>query len=335
MKSLFITKDGDYGVVGTVAGVWEVDSTPAGSVTLFSQDGTNASTSGAAGSATANFTGTYFTISSNTPDGIMSSMKIDRSSFSYVKKAYAAPVKAVKFLGNTVTGSTGTYGDLNLPSTISVGDTVGVTIIDETKMPYDNSREKTYSFAVVTGDLLTGVTSKNIIAKLVTLINADANAVVVATAYTDGTDNDGLYCIAATAGNDFAIANVDGVLKDSDRCEYHIINDVYAATVTGTVANVVGYGTYAQIIKLQKDYDTRDGNTHTQKLTNYMYDHTSNAVAGQLYTTYFCKFRPVLDSPADRDSNYTQSVVIAVDTTATDMITDLDTLLAAANDTIN
>ena len=334
MKSLFITKTGTYGVVGTVAGTWAVDSTPAGSVTLFSEDGTNASTSGASGSATANFTGTWFTIASNTPDGIMTSMKIDRSTFSYAKKVYTAPVKAQKYLGNTQTATSGTYGDLNLPSSISVGDIVGVTIIDKTKYAPNGSREKTYAFTVTTGDLLTGVTSANIIAKLVVLVNADANAVVVATAYTDATDNDGINFTAVTAGNDFAIANVDGVLKDSDICEFHIINNTYAATVTGTVANVVGYGTFDQILTLQKDYDTRDGNTHSQVLGSQMWSHTSNLVVGQTYTTYYIKFRPVLDSPADRDSNYTQSVVLAVDSSASAMIADLDTLLAAANNII-
>ena len=328
---MFVTKAVDYGVVGTVAGVWAASSIPVGSLSLFSANGANAG-AGAAGSVTANFNGTWFTISSMTADGVMSSIKIDKGSLSYYKKAYTAPVKAVKFLGsNVLNGTASEKGNLNLPSTLTAGEVVGVTVIDKTKQVNDISRSKTYSFITTTGDLLDGVTAKNIIAKLVVIINADANRVVDVAATQDGSSNyDGIKFTARTAGNDFAIARVDGVLKDANICEYNIVDDVYTTSVTNAVATNPGHGTYAQIVELMKEYDTRDGNTHTQKYSDYMWSHTNNLVAGQTYTTYHLHFTPAVDSPADRDNNHKLQVLIAVDSTATDMITDLDTLLAGA-----
>ena len=133
MKSLFVATAVNYGVIGTVGGVWEADSIPVGSLSIFAESGINGAT-GSAGSVTAVLNGTFVSINSMTADGNMQSIKMERKGFTYNKKVYVAPVKAVKFLGsNILTATTAEKGNLNLPSTLSVGDIVGVSLIDKSK----------------------------------------------------------------------------------------------------------------------------------------------------------------------------------------------------------
>jgi hypothetical protein len=323
MKDLFITKAGV--AYTTAAGLWAADTITVGGLGFFIEDGTLVA------SNASNIGTTPLTINMMRYGSVnKQSIQINRRNFTYTKTAYAAPVAAVKVLGNEVTGSTSTYGSLNLPSSISVGDIVGVNIIDTSKPAENTNRLKEYSFSVTTGDLLTGATAANIITKLVALINADTSAIVTAVAQTDGTNNDGIKFTSDTAGSDFNIGIVGGVLQNADRLEYKVINDTYSASITTTpVANVPGSGTAAQILQLEKDSSTRQGNTRTQLLSEYMWSQANETVATATYTQYFLRFNAVENDVVNSEKPYNQVIIIAVPSGEATLIGILDAILAA------
>ena len=351
-RDIFITKGTVlYGAgltatyaTGSVAagGFWESTSATIGSLAVFNTDQSvvgydNGDGTGAEGDViAADLTGTSIYIGAMGTNGLQRSTELSRKSFSYSKRIYAAPVAAIKVLGNETTGSTTTYGSLNLPSSISVGDTVGVTIVDRTKAFEDESRIINYSFAVVTGDILTLKTSKNIIYKLVALINGNSNSVATAVMSDDGTNADGIKFTADTAGADFDIVLMDGVLKDADILQYKDLNGTYTAGVATTVvANVVGHGTAAQALVAENDASVRRGNTgasHTTK--DSLYDPASMVVTGATYTVYSLHGMQATDNPIQRSENFEQLIQIFVpsaDIIATKHIYELDKILALVN----
>lgn len=341
MKDVFITVTGaTYPLTGTASstkcnGVWDSDSLPAGTLGIFNQDGSiiGDATDVNANVAAADLTGDNILIQGITSAGARTSINIARKGFEYNKVAYVAPVKAVKFLGSNVLAGTGSEkGNLNLPSSIAVGDVVGVTVIDKTKDSWEQGMEP-YDFIVTTGDLLTGTTAKNIIAKLIVLINADTNRVVDAVAVNDGAgNNDGIKFTGRTAGEDFGLARFDGVLKDADICEYKIVNDEYEATVANTVAIVTGNGTYALILKMLTNASVYGGNINSERIKDQMYTMVSNIVLAETYAVYYLSFTaPVTGTNAHQlqaNPKTLIAIVVPEGETATNELEDaLDAIL--------
>jgi hypothetical protein len=348
-RDIFITKGGVLYGAGLTAtyvtealaagGFWESTSATVGSLAVFNTDQSvigydTGSGAGALGDViAADLTGTSIYIGAMGINGLQRSTEISRKSFSYSKRVYAAPVEAIKCLGANATAA---HGSLNLPSAITVGDTVGVTILDNSKQFYDESRIINYSFAVVTGDLLTGVTAKNIIVKLVALINGNSNSIVTAVKLDDSSDADGIQFTADTAGSDFEIVLMDGVLKDADILQYKDLNGTYTVGLDNTVvANVVGEGTAAQALKAERDSSVRQGNTgasHTTK--DNLYTPSSNVAAAGTYTVYSLYGSQVTDNPIQRSDNFEQLIQIFVpsaETNANEVATVLDELLPFVN----
>ena len=329
MKDLFISKTAAvYPLSGTVAGIWEIDSIPTGGLAMFNQDGSIISDATSVFNiVAADITGDSVTISLTTADGTTkNSISIPRDGFEYSKRAYAAPVAAVKILGSDTATGSGTYS-LNLPSTIAVGDIAGVIITDKSKAFDVANRSKEYSITVVNGDLLTGVTAKNIITKLVAIINADSLCPVTAVAHNDATNNTGIKFTADTAGVDFDLANVSGILETSDILEYNVVNGKYVAFTTNLTAGNIGHGTAAQVKLLEDDLLTRDGKHVGRVLENEMWKATSNVVAGETYVSYILRFTPPTDAPNQRDPNYPQIINVCVPvelTTVGDVLTSGD-----------
>jgi len=332
-RDIFISKaDVAYGAGLTLDtdGFWTADAMTLGSIAIFNED--QSVVDGTAGVVAGDITGDYIYIGAMTNAGMKFSVPIPRSTFKYTKKAYVAPVAAVKVLGATADAS---YGSLNLPSSLSVGDTVAVAIIDRTKEHWDTSRVHLYNFAVTSGDLLTGTTSANIIAKLVALINADSNRVVTAAVLDDGADADGISFTARIAGNDFDIVIMDGVLKDADVLEYKSLNRTYTAALTNTVvANNPGQGTYAQVVAAELESNIGDGYHNTLIQNKYEWLVTSNAASAGTYTTYSINFTPPTDSPLSKEVGFKQSIQIFVpsgETGVGEAITALDEIFALVN----
>ncbi len=333
-RDVFVSKAAvDYGGGMTLAseGFWMIDTMAEGGIGVFNTD--QSIVDGTATVLAGDLTGDTIYIAAMTPYGIRRSVEINRKSFSFTKRGAVDPVASVKCLGANATAA---HGSLNLPSSLSVGDTVGCTVVDKMKNHEDNSRYSNYSFAVTTGDLLTGTTAANIIVKLVALINADSNGIVTAATLDDGTDADGISFTADTAGYDFAVAKMDGVLKDADILEYKDLNGVYTVGLTNTVvANVTGTGTYAQAIAAEKDSSIREGETNAPATTRSdLYTKGTLAVAGTKYVVYSIYGEQPSDSPTNREANYKQLVQIfcvSTETSTLEIITVLDEIFALVN----
>lgn len=333
-RDIFIGKAGvDYGagLILATGGKWTIESLTLGGIALFNQD--QSVIDGTATVLAADITGDKISIGMMMPTGIKFGVEMLRKSFKYTKQAYVAPVVAVKYLGDDAAAASGN-GDLNLPSTISVAQAYGVSIRDRSKSHEDTSAIRNYILNVVTGDITTLTTSANIITKLVALINADTHKIVTAVAMNDGTDNDGIRFTADTAGVDFDIITVDGILKNSDIVEYHVINGVYDSGSTTATANNPGQGTPAQVAKAELDSNVQSGKTNTQLLTKYMWSEGSLVVSTETYTIYSLSFIPAQDSQIDRDNNFIQLAQIFVpsgETGANELVTVLDEIFALVN----
>lgn len=335
MKHLLISKGSvnyaDDGAASVIGGAWEIDDLTTGGIAVLGADGTLIA------EAAATVVDKQLQFAVGTPENMQVTPMIARNGFSYSKQAYVAPVKSKKFLGSDTAGSAGSYS-LNLPTSLSVGDTVGIAIIDKSKPMEDLTGTKIYSFSVISGDLLTLTTSKNIIAKLVALINADTTRIVDATALNDATNNDGIQFLAKTAGIDFAVAHIDGssttkasILADADIVEYLKVNGAYDATSTNGVANNPGQGTYAQISALEAEYSSREGNQGSNFLTNEMFNVASKAVVGETYVLYTLHFTPANDDDLIKHNRPNQICELAIpssETGATKAIAALDNILA-------
>jgi len=333
-RDIFISKTGvNYaaGLTEATGGFWTSDDLTEGGICVYNTDQTivDGSTAVVAG----DLTGTSIYIAGMGVNGFRRSVEINRKSFSFTKRVYAAPVAAVKCLGANATAA---HGTLNLPSSISVGDTVGMTIRDRTKSHEDTSALINYSFAVTTGDLLTGTTSANIIVKLVALINGNSNSIATAVTLDDGTDADGIQFTADTAGNDFDIFPMDGVLKDADILQYRDLNGTYTVGLTNTVvANVIGHGTAAQATAAENESNIRLGETNAPATTRGdLFTAATNVIAGTTYTVYSVYGTQATDSPTSREVNFKQLVQIfcpSGETGVDEVIAVLDEIFALVN----
>lgn len=322
MRDLIIGKDVAYALStggGTIAGSWAIDLLTDGSIAVVDDAGTliayNAST----------VTAPYINFLTKTTYNTKVSIPIYNAGFttgSFSKAVYVAPVKGKKFLGNDdVNGYL-----LNLPSTLPVGTTVGVGIVDYSKPFEDTRRYKEYTFSAVSGDLLTGITAKNIIVKLVAQMNADANCPIVATLVDDSTNATGIQFEAKTAGVDFGIYNMDGALKDADIVEYELVNGVKTAASTTATLSVEGQGTYGELLDLLKATKSRDGDNSYLVMGDLLYSGGNQLVAAGQYVVYtITTIVPNTDviSPAS-----SQPVTIMVVTTNSATVTAIDNALA-------
>lgn len=336
-RDVIISKGGvDYGAGLTLAtgGYWTSDTLTEGGIAMFNKD--QSVIDGTATVLAADLTGKSVTIGMMGVDGFKVTTELDRAGFKYFKKAYAAPVKAVKCLGSNIAASaSGENGNLNLPSSISAGDIVGVSVKTRAAGHEEYLEIDNYSFVAVTGDILTGTGASNIITKLAALINADADRKAVAVVHTDGTNNDGIKFTAVTAGVDFDVIRFDGLLKDANVVEYKSVDRTYTSgATTNVVENVTGQGTPAQATFAEFESQTRDGNTHTQVLGDKLWKASTNVVSSATYTTYQIYATKASSSPLNREVNYEQMIEIFVpsgETGAGESITVLDEILALVN----
>jgi hypothetical protein len=320
MNDLFIGKNVAYATDGSsaIAGVWALDTMSDGAIVIVSNVGAlvahNAS----------NLNGIPFVqLYTKTATGaVKSSFPLIKGKTKYSKQVYVAPVAAVKYVGNDGVNA---YS-LNLPSSLSVGQVVGIGIVDLTKAHEDSGRYFNYNFTVLSGDLLTGTTSKNIIVKLAALINADPNRIVNAVVIDDGSNATGLRLTAVTAGNDFQMYHIDGILKDADLVSRLYVNGIYDAGSTTAVLNVKGIGTYAQIVEEYGKTASRDGNQQYLVNQDLLWSGSSQLVAGTTYTTYVFTTEVPNTDHLNQSAKAPLELVVAVPSGASAVIAALDNL---------
>jgi hypothetical protein len=327
MRDLIIGKAAAYAAKvggGTIAGAWESTVLVDGAIALLDKDGAiiaaNAST----------ITSPYVEFLTKTST-VKKSFPIYKDGFSYTKQAYVAPVAAVKYLGSDQPSTAGSYS-LNLPSSLSVGDKVSVGIVDLSKPFEDIRRFKDYTYTVISGDVLTGKTSKNIIVKLKALMDSDPHCPVTVALMEDASANiDGMKFTAKVAGLDFSIFRMDGILQDSDIVEYKVVNGVSTSGSTTAVKTNPGHGTLAQVKELYEATASRDGNHQYMVMPDLLYSGGSQLVAGTTYTVYTLRTEVLNTDTITQQNKPPMVLVIAVPSGQTgggEIVTVLDALLA-------
>lgn len=326
MRDLFIGKAVAYAAKtggGTIAGAWESVALVDGGIAMLDNAGTIIAANAAS------ITSPYVELITKTTT-VKKSFPIYKSGFSYVKQAYVAPVAAIKYLGSDQAAAAGSYS-LNLPAALAVGDKVGIGITDLSK-PFDDIRRfKDYTYTVVSGDVLTGKGAKNVIVKLKALMEADPSLPVTITLMEDGSDNvDGMRFTAKTAGKDFSIFRMDGILQDADIVEYKTVNGVYTSGSTTAVEGVTGNGTLTQVKELYEATASRDGNQQYMMIQDLMFTGSDQIVAGSTYTVYTLTTQVPNTDQMAQSNNLPMVLVIAVPSGQTgggEIVTVLDALL--------
>jgi len=310
MRDLIIGKNVAYALstaTGVIAGSWASDLLTDGAIAIVDDTGTIVAHDAA------NLTGIPY-VNLLTKSGTLSktSFPLYAGKTKYSKQAYVAPVAKVMALGSEEASAAGN-NSLNLPATLSVGDVIGIGVVN-LSLPVENtSRYKEYTVTAVSGDLLTGNGSSNIITKLVAKINADANRIVEAVAHEDGSDNnDGIKFTSKTAGQVFGLYHVDGILKDAD---ISIITDV-----------TLGSGTVADILALHKATKSRDGDNSYRTDNDIMFSGASQIVAGTTYTTYVFTTEVPNTDAISQSNKPPMELVIAVPSGSSAVIAAIDNL---------
>lgn len=250
----------------------------------------------------------YFCIG-RTTYGTKKSNIIERGGIvEWKKNAYVAPVAKIMTIGAgdaTETGFT-----LNPPSTVTVGMNFGVSVIDIDKVATWTYLEavKNYNYQAKAGDIATGTSAlTNVYLKLMAVINADPNRLVNVTSKTLGANIAGLVFTAINYVN-FGLGIATGELNGANVVEavnsaktQAIVDGVYydanttvtLATKSGVGAGVLvvavpfnqGTGTSAQVLELESDCTTEDGNTDRQT-AHTTWEIPSSVVSGTQYTVY-------------------------------------------------
>lgn len=325
MRDLIIGKDIAYALStagGTIAGTWAVDLLTDGGIAIVDNDG-------ALVAANVNpIVAPYVQLLTTTSSGSSKkSFPLYKGKTTYSKLAYVAPVAAEKFVGSDTIDGAGAY-TFNLPATLSVGDVVGFGIINRNKSEEVTGRMMPYEYTVVAGDVMTGILANNVFNKLIAKINADPNKIVTASASLSaaGAGNvDGIK-LAGTAGIDFAIYRIPGVLQNADIVEAGYVNGLKDANSVVAVAFVKGSGTVAQIQAYLNATKSRDGDQSYLLNQDLLYSGGSQIVAGTTYTTYIFKTEVPNDQEISRTGSFEQTLMIAVPSGSAAIIAAIDNL---------
>lgn len=304
MKQMLVTKSIAYAAKaggGTISGINEINLLDTGAIAVFTA--TNVLVT-AANVATTSVDVKHFYIAVGNQTAASKtyiSQLIPRILLNYIKRAYVAPVKLVKFIG-----SDATIGAFNMP-TLVAGQSAFIRITDTTPglrttgTVYD-TEVKRYEYIVQTGDTATIIANK-----LIAMINADLDSIVVATAVGSTT---GINLTAKNFGTTFSIS-LDGVLISSTKEEPE------SALPGSSVAIKYGEGTSDQISALELTYSTERGNDNQIHLPQYYYNIITNVVGGATYDSYTFAWNGRRDTSLGEQLTYRFETVVAMPAAAT------------------
>lgn len=306
MKQILVNKSIAYAAKlggGTIANIKELNLLDTGAVAVFT-DGNVLITAANCATVTID-TKAFFVAVGNqaTASKTYVSSLIPRMNLSYIKQAYVAPVKLVKYIGYDGT-TAGTA--LNLP-TLVAGQEAFIKILNTTPglrtmgSVYENEIMR-YSYVVKTGD-----TATTIVAALVASINADPNTIVVAAAIATPF---GISLTAVDYDTTFSIA-LDGILNNATKEEPE------GANPGVSVAMKFGEGRDTQISALELAYSVERGNDNQVHIPQYYYNVVSNVVLGANYDTYTFAFNGKRTTSLSEQSTYRYEIVVPMPVGAT------------------
>lgn len=305
MKQLLVTKAGVIYAHNSVDHPDEIANLSQGALTGFDIEGTHIN-----GSTTELFKDFYFIL--GTQEGPITTPVISYKTFTYSKDVYVAPVMPIRVIGTEAGGD----GAINFPASLTayIGKTAELMLVDKRYAPHDKRREKYY------GVLITSVsTTATILTALAAQITADTNKICTAAIVGAGTGLilTGLY-------GDFDWVNMGGVFENTTQ-----------ATAGGSfAAYVIGHGTSAQLLQIEKDLSPLRGNTSFDDKRSNFYNVTSQVVSGETYHIYTLRWRAEQEAIYGTETPKWQELLIAVPDSeydATETGTVLDALLPVIN----
>lgn len=304
MNQIIIGKDVAYAAKqggGTITGYNEIDLLADGAIAVFSETGQLLTTSNVP-AALADCKRVYFVSGSN--DGTSSPMPAAdisvlaiRAKASFVKKAYVAPVKVRKFIGENTSGD----GDLNLPSPLVAGTEAFIRITDTSLgLITTGNKVKRYSTLVTASS-----TANSVVEALVTAINDDADAIVTATEVGTGA---GIKLDAKNFGVTFAIS-LDGILADANIDESETSDAAYSTS--DAVEINYGTGTSGQVKAIEDEFSAQKGNTNKIHQSALWFNKPSKVVTGETYNIYSITWTGEKALPTGSISTVTHEIIVA------------------------
>ncbi len=257
---------------GVLATADQANGLAAGAIQFFQGDGTPILNAGQVTAATNTELASFFWVVGETNAdgtiGVRTSKKVGRFPFEKTLTSYAAAVLQVSYLGfNTSAGS------LNFPSTLIVGNTVKVGVVNRS-IPYLGiDPRQTFEYTIQSGD-----NTVSVIAALVAGFNAQPNPIATA-----GVLVDGISFTAVSAGTTFQL------LWDGDMNPQI---DEYGFLANGTAGLSTsyhpGFGTFAFVSAQWTEASQRMGQEmgDALSLTNRFFTKPNPIEAGVNYDTY-------------------------------------------------
>jgi hypothetical protein len=314
MKQMIISKQIAYAAKvggGTISGINELHLLDTGAIACFAEDNTILTAAGAATELTDKKR--FYIAVGNQLDASKSILckLIPRFGTDYKKTAYTAPVKQKKFVGND--GTTGGTA-LNIPTTPTVGDEGQVMISDTTDgMRSVGNDTKRYSTNWIAGD-----TAATFTARLITIINADIDAIVVAVGVATNT---GISLEVKDANSTFEVS-VNGLLQSATIEEK-------GGTIEGvSVAPTFGEGTYDQVVAMEDEANLNRGDSKSIEHTDKFFKTTSLAVSGVTYNIYTFYWLGKRATATGEQNTYTHEVKVAIPSSGTAPTTAFETIMA-------
>lgn len=317
MKQILVGKQIAYAAKtggGTISGINELHLLATGAIACFAEDNTILTSSGVA-TELADKKKIYIAVGNqNDASKSILSTLIPRIGTDYSKTDYDAPVKLKKFIGADGT-TAGTQ--LNYPTLSGVvGQEAMIKIIDTTSgLRTTGDNIKRYSTTVKTGD-----TAAVLTARLVTIINADVDAIVTAAGVSSNT---GISLEVKDANTSFEIA-LSGVIENAT------IEEPGGDEEGVSVPSTFGEGTSDLIKALEDLYSAERGNTNQLEQPDKWYSATSLVVDGETYDVYTFFWTGKRVSALGSQDTYTMEVKVAIPSSGTTPASAFETIMAEA-----
>lgn len=312
MKQIFVNKSIAYGakVGGGTINKNEINLLDTGAIAVFTEEGVLVTAANAA-TVLDDVKRFYIALGNQSADSksLISSL-IPRIGTNMTKKAYIAPVKLVKFIGND-----GTIGALNNPTLVYKQEAyiriTNTTPGLRTMGAVYNQEIARYSTTVLAGD-----TINTVITRLITIINADPNRIVNAVVVGAQV---GIQLTAIDFGTTFAIS-LSGILESATI-------EQPEGTVGNSVAVNFGEGTSDQVSALEDTYSVERGNTQRVYLANKYFTANSLVTPGATYDLYTLNFNGKREIGLGEQNTYHYDIIVAMPAGATQQA-NFDTIIA-------
>lgn len=312
VEQILIGKSVAYGLLrsgATIASINDVNNLAHGAMAFFNEDGHFIDGSGYA----ADFLDSkYFTIAVGglTDTETRMSKKINRKC-NILGRGYVAPVKERMFIGDD--GSSGYVIGL---AAVAVGQAYTICVEQFTEINLATRFKKHYSYVLKSGD-----TQSTALTALVALINADADRRVNVTGASLSTAN-------ASLRFDFIYQEPLKIYPQDDLAAAAVVTKAKYSS-SNAIAPVIGNGTAAQVLELEKACMLNEGDGNTVAWKEEMFSYDTQTDSSATYSQYVISWNNPVSTFYGGHEGVPQILTLAVVTGAS-QLTQIGALLTAA-----